>query len=100
MVKPRQLELLAALKPNISINLPGFLNSVLHDIVVRLTKAKNPQAVVSHQGLIKLIIIHELDRQQIAWDNFVNLEAQEPEVNPNGTKIEPPRVNPLRRKRT
>ena len=62
VVKSCQLKLLAVLKRKISVNLPIFLNYVLHNIVVRIRRAKNPQAVVSDHGLIKLIIIHELNK--------------------------------------
>ena len=74
--------------------MPAFLNSILHNTVFQLGKAKKPQAVVIHQGLVKLIIIHELDRQHLAWHNFVNPEIQEPEANPEDTETKPPRENP------
>ena len=72
MVKPRQLKLLVVLKQNISVNLHSFLNSILHNTDVRMRKAKNPQVVINHHGLIKLIIMHELGKQQTSWDKFVN----------------------------
>ena len=87
MVNSRQLKLLAVLKQNILVNLPFFLNSILHDIVVRIRKAKNPQAVVSHHGLIKLIIIHELNKHHLAWDSFVNPALLAHEENPNREEI-------------
>jgi len=61
VVKPCQLKLLVVLKQKITVNLPFYLNFVLHDVSRRVVKEKDPHKIIIHYGLIKLIIIHGLD---------------------------------------
>lgn len=72
MVKPRQPKLLDILKQKIIVNFPFYLNSVLHGVHHQVRKEKDPHIVISHHGLIKLIIIEGLAQQQLTWDNLVN----------------------------
>lgn len=60
VVRPRHLKLLAVLKGKCSVNLPALLNSLLHDASRSLKKAHHEDAVVSHHGLIHLIVSHSL----------------------------------------
>jgi len=60
MVKPHQIKELAILKQKIIVNLPFYLNYVLHDIAHRVRKENYPHLFINHHGMIKLIIIHEL----------------------------------------
>jgi len=60
VVRPRHLKLLAVLKGKCSVNLPALLNSLLHDASRCLKKAHHEDAVVSHHGLIRLIVSYSL----------------------------------------
>ena len=63
VVRPRHLKLLAVLKGKCAVNLPALLNSLLHDTSRSLKKAHHEDAVVSHHGLIHLIVTYSLARQ-------------------------------------
>lgn len=67
VVRPRHLKLLAVLKGKCAVNLPALLNSLLHDTSRSLKKAHHEDAVVSHHGLIRLIVTYSLARQQTSW---------------------------------
>ena len=71
MVRPRHLKLLAVLKGKCSVNLPALLNSLLHDAARSLKKAQHTDTIVSHHGLIRLIISHSLAQQQDTWEELV-----------------------------
>lgn len=60
VVRPHHLKLLAVLKGKCSVNLPALLNSLLHDAARSLKKAQHIETVVSHHGLIRLIVSHSL----------------------------------------
>lgn len=60
VVRPCHLKLLAVLKGKCSVNLPALLNSFLHDASRSVKKAQHEDAVVSHHGLIRLIVSHSL----------------------------------------
>jgi len=64
MVRPRHLKLFAVLKQKCSANSPTLLNSLLHDIAQSMKKAQHVESVVSHHGLIWLIVSHSLTQQQ------------------------------------
>lgn len=71
------MNLLVALRQKVTINLTLFLNYLLHEIVDRIGKAKDPNSVISHHCLIKLIVSRELNQAQITWDHFVgNTESK------------------------
>ena len=71
MVRPRHLKLLAVLKKKCSINLPALLNSLLHDVGRSLKKAQHIESVVSHHGLIRIVVSHSLTQQQSSWDELI-----------------------------
>ena len=71
MVRPRHLKLLAVLKQKCSVNLPALLNSLLHDAARSIKKAQHVESVVSHHGLIRLIVSHSLTQQQSNWDDLI-----------------------------
>jgi len=71
VVRPRHLKLLAVLKGKCSVNLPSLLNSLLHDASRSLKKAHHEDVVVSHHGLIRLIVSHSLTQQQSSWGELI-----------------------------
>jgi len=73
VVRPRHLKLLVVLKGKCSVNLPVILNSLLHDASRSLKKAQHEEAVVSHHGLIRLIVSHSLTQQQSSWGELITV---------------------------
>ena len=71
VVRPRHLKLLAVLKEKCSVNMPALLNSLLHDAARSLKKAQHEEVVVSHHGLIRLIVSHSLTQQQSIWEELI-----------------------------
>ena len=71
MVRPRHLKLLAVLKQKCFENMPALLNSLLHDIARSLKKAQHVESVVSHHGLIQLLVSHSLTQQQSSWEELI-----------------------------
>jgi hypothetical protein len=67
VVRHHHLKLLAVLKQRLVVNLPFFLNSILHEVVGRTQKAKDPGNVISHHGIVKLIEVMALNNAQIMW---------------------------------
>ena len=72
VVRPRHLKLLAVLKQKCTINLPAFLNSLLHDIACGIRKAQHADMVVSHHCLIRLIVSYSLTQQQTSWEELIS----------------------------
>ena len=56
VVRPRQLKLLVVLKQKCSVNIPVYLNFLLHDSAERIRKSRHIEKVVSHYCLIRLIV--------------------------------------------
>jgi len=63
MVRPHHLKLLAVLKQKCVVNFPSFLNFLLHDVARSIRKSHHVELVVSHHGLIQLIVSYSLDSQ-------------------------------------
>ena len=82
VVRARHLKLLAVLKGKCSVNLPALLNSLLHDAAQSLKKAQHTDMVVSHHGLIRLIISHNLSQQQVTWEELVEIVKKGPAIPP------------------
>jgi len=84
VVRSRHLKLLAELKQRSVINLPFFLNVMLHKVVARNQKAKDPANVISQQGLVKLIVNRSLNHTQINWGDLIEpdrpLQIEQPEI--------------------
>jgi hypothetical protein len=84
MVRPHHLKLLAVLKQWLVINLPFFFNTMLHEVAGRTQKAKDPANVISHHGLVKLIVNRALNHTQITWGDLIELDRplqiEQPEV--------------------
>jgi len=84
MVRPRHLKLLATLKQQLVLNLPFLLNNILHEVAGRTQKNKDPDSVINHHGLVKLIVVRELNHAQITWENLIDLnrplQIEKPEV--------------------
>lgn len=71
MVKPRQLKLLVVLEQKLTVNLSFLLNSLLHDTSDRIRWARHSETVVSHHGLSRLIVSHNLVQQNLTWDGLI-----------------------------
>jgi hypothetical protein len=56
VIQPCHLKLLVALKQRLVLNLPFFLDTVLHEITLRTQKSKDPVVFISHHKLFKLIV--------------------------------------------
>jgi len=56
VVRPHHLKILAMLKQKCVVNLPAFLNFLLHDVAQSMRKSCHVESVVSHHGLIQLIV--------------------------------------------
>jgi hypothetical protein len=88
VVRPCHLKLLATLKQRLVINLPFFLNAMLHEVAARTQKAKDPVTIISHHGLVKLIVNRALSQTQITWGDLI--EADRP------LQIEQPKIGEFR----
>jgi len=73
VVRLGHLKLLAVLNKKCSVNLPAFLNSSLHDVARSMKKAQYVESVVSHHGLIRLIVRHSLSQQQSSWEYIISM---------------------------
>jgi hypothetical protein len=51
VIQPRHLKFLAALKQWLVINLPFFLNSMLHEVAIRTKKVKDPIKLIVNKDL-------------------------------------------------
>jgi hypothetical protein len=76
VIHPCHLKLLAVLKQWLVINLPFFLNVMLHEVAIRTQKAKDLVTIISHHGLVKLIVNRALSQTQITWGDLI--EANRP----------------------
>jgi hypothetical protein len=74
VVRPCHLKLLAALKQRLIINFPFFLNAMLHEVDARTQKAKYHVTIISHHGLVKLIVNRALIQTQITWGDLIEAD--------------------------
>lgn len=64
------------LRRNVILNLPYFLNSLLHETALRLKISKYQASVLSHHGIVKLIIVRGFNQGQLSWEYLLgNPEA-------------------------
>lgn len=70
MIRPRKLKILAVLKQKLTINMSSCLNSLFHDTANRIRQARHPETIVSHHGLIRLIVSHNLVQQNLTLDGL------------------------------
>ena len=49
------------------------MNSLLHDVARSLKKVQHVESVVSHHGLIRLIVSHSLTQQQSSWEEPIEI---------------------------
>jgi len=73
VVRPHHLKLLAALKQRLVLNPPFLLNSILHEVVGRTQKDKDPDSIINHHGLVKLIVLRALNHAKITWKDLIEL---------------------------
>jgi len=67
---------MAALRWKVILNLSYFMNVLLHETVSKLKLSKDEASIVSHYGLIKLIVFRGLNQVQMSWEYFLgNYEA-------------------------
>lgn len=71
MVRPHHLKLFLVLKHKCSINLPAYLNFLLHDGTQNIKKSRHIETIVSHHCLIMLIVSYNLAQQQTSWEELV-----------------------------
>ena len=76
VIRPHHLKLLATLKQRLVLNLPFFLNAILHEVALRTKNSKDPVTVINHHRLVKLITNKALSQTQLTWDNLI--EANRP----------------------
>jgi hypothetical protein len=67
---------MAYLKQRLVLNLPFFMNTILHEVSLRTQKSKDPVTVISHHRLVKMITNKAFSQTQSTWDNLV--EANRP----------------------
>jgi len=84
VVRPRHLKLLRVLKQWLVLNLPFLLNSILHEVTGRTQKDKDPDNIINHHGLLKLILVRALNHTHIMWEDLIDidrpLQLEKPEV--------------------
>jgi lambda repressor-like predicted transcriptional regulator len=77
VVWPLHLKLLATLKHRLVINLPFFLNAMLHEVAAKTQKDKYPVTIISHHGIVlKIILNSSLSQTRITWGDLI--EADRP----------------------
>lgn len=73
VVRGPHLKLLMTLRQKVTLNLPYILSSLMHETVVRFRRSKDQPSMVSHRGLIKLIIVKNLKQSQLSWEEFLGI---------------------------
>ena len=71
MVRLCQFKLLVVLKQKCYVNLPAYLNFLLHEITERIKKSQHIETIVSHHSLIRLIVSYNLTQQQSSWEELI-----------------------------
>ena len=71
VIRPRHLKLLVALKQRLVLNLPFFLDTVLHEVALRTQKSKDPVVVISHHKLVKLIVDKAPSQSQLTVETLI-----------------------------
>jgi hypothetical protein len=62
---------MASLKHQLVLNLPFFMNAILHEVSLRTQKSMDPITVISHHRLVKLITNKALSQTQLTRDNLI-----------------------------
>jgi hypothetical protein len=60
------------LKQWLVLNLPFFLNTILHEVALRTQKSKDLVTVIIHHILVKLIVYKELIQTHLTWENLID----------------------------
>jgi hypothetical protein len=86
--------LLAALKQRLVLNLPFFLNTILHEFSLRTQKSKDLITIISHHRLVKLIVDKALSQTQLTWENLIeaNIPPQLEQATTTQREIPPPQT--------
>jgi hypothetical protein len=71
VIQPFHLKFLAALKQRLVLNLPFFLDIVLHEVALRTQKSKDPVVVISHHKLVKLIVDKAPSQSQLTGETLI-----------------------------
>jgi hypothetical protein len=82
--------LLAALKQRLVLNLPFFLNAILHEVSLRTQKSKDPITVINHHIFVKLITNKALIQTQLTWDSLIKANRPPQLEKPELFHEEPP----------
>jgi hypothetical protein len=84
VIRPCHLKLLATLKQRLVISLPFFLNAMLHEVAIRTQNGKDHVTIISHHGLVKMILNRSLSQNQISWGDLIEanrpLQLEQPEL--------------------
>lgn len=67
----QHFQLMVTFRWKVILNLPYFLNSLLHETALRLKRSEDKASVVSHYGLIKPIVFIGLNQVQLSWEYFL-----------------------------
>jgi hypothetical protein len=81
---------MAYLKQRLVLNLPFFLNTILHEVSLRTQKSKDPVTVISHHRLVKMITNKAFSQTQLTWDNLVEANRSPQLEHPELCHEEPP----------
>jgi hypothetical protein len=82
--------LLSSLKKRLVLNLPFFLNAILHEVALRTQKSKDPITFISHQRLVKLITNKAPSQTQLTWDKLIKANGPPQLEQPELYHEEPP----------
>jgi hypothetical protein len=56
----------------------------VHEVAGRTQKAKDPDSIINDHGLVKLLVVGELNHTQITWEGLIDLnrplQIEQPQV--------------------
>jgi hypothetical protein len=90
VIRPHHLKLMASLKQRLVLNLPFFMNVILHEVAFITQKYKDPVTVIIHHRLVKLITNKSLSQTQLTWDNLIEANRPPQLENPELCHEKPP----------
>ena len=61
-------KIIAHLRHGHLINIPYFLYGMPNKMASHMLRSKHPASSISHHGLIRLLVLHSLERQGRRWD--------------------------------
>jgi hypothetical protein len=73
VVRPLHLKLFTTLKQWLVLNIPFLLNNILHEAAEKTRKVKDPDIIINHHGMVKLIVFKALNHAQMTWEYLIEL---------------------------